>query len=232
MDLSLCLIEEPLPLRVERKGGAANLMLAALLLEACRMRDDEMEIPHIEAMAKNTFGIPEGFLARMDGIGIAKTCDYLTAMADGSDAEDPIFQKYYNFFTPARCLEEKCLKGKESGAAPLWKAGAEMDSEPEDFMLADLLKKRFQAVAFIMAAEIVEAGILEMAEVEKLCREGFGWSEGPFAMMNRMGIAEAMRKVTEKMEMSHRQEINFPITKLLIVQAQKNEPWPLNSKIQ
>ena len=41
-----------------------------------------------------------------------------------------------------------------------------------------------------------------------------------------------MRKVTEKMEMSHRQEINFPITELLITQANKNEPWPLNSKIQ
>jgi hypothetical protein len=50
-------------------------------------------------------------------------------------------------------------------------------------------------------------------------------------MMNRIGIQEAMRMVTEKMEMSHRQEINFPIPKLLIEQAQKNEPWPLNSKI-
>ena len=41
-----------------------------------------------------------------------------------------------------------------------------------------------------------------------------------------------MRKITEKMEMSHRQEINFPIPKLMIVQAQKNEPWPLNSGLQ
>ncbi len=232
MDKSLKLIEEPIPLRMERKGCAASLMLAALMLEACRMKDDEMEIPHIEAMGKKTFGIPDGFLARMDEVGIVETCAYLTTMADESDADDPIFQKYYNFFKPARCLAERCQKGQGSGAALLWKAGAVTDVEPEDFMLADLLKKRFQAVAFITAADIVEEGILEIAEVEKLCREGFGWSEGPFAMMNRMGIAEAMRKVTEKMEMSHRQEINFPITKLMINQAQKNEPWPLNSKIQ
>jgi enoyl-CoA hydratase/3-hydroxyacyl-CoA dehydrogenase len=98
-------------------------------------------------------------------------------------------------------------------------------------MLADLLKKRFMAVSFITAVELLEAEILEMADIEKMCKETFGWKEGPFAMMNRIGIQEAMRMVTEKMEMSHRQEINFPIPKLMIEQAQKNEPWPLNSKI-
>ncbi|MFA9452343.1 MAG: 3-hydroxyacyl-CoA dehydrogenase family protein [Candidatus Aminicenantaceae bacterium] len=232
MDKTIRLIEEPYPLRKERKGGAASLMLAAQMLEACRMKDDGMEIPHIDAVATTTFGIPTGFLARMDEIGIVKTCEYLSGMADETDAEDPIFQKYFNFFTPARSLAERCEKGREAGAAPLWKAGAVKDAEPKDFMVVDLLKKRFQAVAFITATEIVEEEILEMAEVEKLCREGFGWREGPFAMMNRMGIAEAMRKVTEKMEMSHRQEINFPITNLLITQANKDEPWPLNSKIQ
>ena len=232
MDKSLELIEEPLPLREERKGGAAGLMLCALMLEACRMIDDGMEIPHIEAVAGSTFGQAAGFLARMDEIGIMATCAYLTAMSDDSDVEDPIFQKYFNFFKPARCLAERCEKGRASGTAALWKAGAGEDREPDDFMLTDLLKKRFQAVAFITAAEIVEAGLLEISEVEKLCRGAFGWQEGPFAMMNRLGIEEVMRRVTEKMEMSHRQEINFPITKLLIDQARKNEPWPLNSGIQ
>jgi 3-hydroxyacyl-CoA dehydrogenase len=230
MDKTIKLIEEPFSLRKERKGGAASLMLSALMLEACRMIDDGMEIPHIEAVARSTFGLADGFLARMDRIGIFETCGYLTAMSDDSDAEDPIFQKYFNFFTPARCLAEKCEKGGTGGAARLWKSEAGEDKEPDDFMLVDLLIKRFQAVAFITAAEIAEAGLLEIAEVEKLCREAFGWQEGPFAMMNRLGIEAVMRKVTEKMEMSHRQEINFPITMLLIDQARKNEPWPLNSK--
>jgi 3-hydroxyacyl-CoA dehydrogenase len=232
MDKSTNLIEEPIPLRKERKGNAAGLMLSALMLEACRMLDDGMEIPHIEAVARSTFGLAGGFLARMDEIGILATCEYLAAMSDDSDAEDPIFQKYFNFFTPARCLAEKCEKGRASGAAALWKAGAGEDREPDDFMLTDLLKKRFQAVAFITAAEIVEAELLEIKDVEKLCREAFGWQEGPFAMMNRLGIEETMRRVTEKMEMSHRQEINFPIATLLIDQARKHEPWPLNSGIQ
>jgi 3-hydroxyacyl-CoA dehydrogenase len=226
------LIPEPFPLKVDRKGGAANLILAALMLEASRMQDDGMEIPHIEAVAKSVFGLSAGFLAQMEKIGITKTCDYLFSMADGCVVEDPVFQKYFNFFRPGPGLQEKCRKGRESGAPPLWKTGSGVDVEPEDLMLLDVLRKRFQAVAFITSAEVVEAELLEIAEVGKLCTEKFGWKEGPFAMMNRIGIHEAMRKVTEKMEMSHRQEINFPIPKLLIIQAQKNEPWPLNSRIQ
>ncbi len=226
------LIPESLPLKGERKGGAANLILAALLLEASRMRDDGMEITHIEAVAKSIFGLSEGFLAQMDEIGITKTCEYLFVMADSCDIEDPIFKKYFNFFRPGRSLQEKCRKSREAGKAPLWKTGFELDVEPEDLMLLDVLRKRFQAVVFITTAEVVEAELLEIGGVEKLCTEIFGWKEGPFAMMNRIGIGEAMRKVTEKMEMSHRQEINFPIPKLLIRQARKNEPWPLNSRIK
>ena len=230
-DTSL-LIPEPFPLKIERKGGAANLILAALMLEASRMKDDGMEIPHIEAVAKGVFGLSTGFLAQMEKIGIVKTCEYLFAMADGCDVEDPIFQKYFNFFRPGPSLQERCRKGRESGADPLWKTGSEEDVEPEDLMLLDVLRKRFQAVAFITSAEVVEGELLGIGEMDKLCMEELGWKEGPFAMMNRIGIHESMRKVTEKMEMSHRQEINFPIPKLLIIQAQKNEPWPLNSRIQ
>jgi len=226
------LIEEAVPLKQERKGGAANLLQSALLLEASRMVDDGMEIPHVEAVAKSTFGIPSGFLARMDEIGIGNTCAYLKVMADDSQSDDPIFVKYYNFFKPGPALEEKCRKGREAGAAKLWKAGAREDRDPEDVALLELLRKRFQAVAFITAVEVVEAGLLEIGEVEKLCRRFFGWKEGPFAMMNRLGLEETMRKVTEKMEMSHRQEINFPVPKMLIDQVRKNEPWPLNSRIR
>lgn len=232
MDKTDYLIEEAIPEKRERKGGAANLMQAALMLESTRMLDDGMELSHIEAVARGTFGIDRGFLAQMDEIGILKTCAYLEVMADSSQAEDPIFQKYYNFFKPGRNLEEKCRQGRQAGTALLWRADPVEDMEPEDIALIDLLRTRFQAVAFITSVEILEAELLEIGDVERTCREFFGWNEGPFAMMNRLGMEETMRKVTEKMEMSHRQEINFPIPKLLIIQARKNEPWPLNSKIR
>lgn len=66
-----------------------------------------------------------------------------------------------------------------------------------------------------------------MDEVDKLCQNAFLWSKGPFALMNKMGISEVMRIVTERMELSHKKELNFPIPKLLIEQAHKGESWPL-----
>ncbi len=228
------LTAESFSLKNERKGGAANLVLASLLLEATRMLDDGMESSHIEAIAKKTFGSDRGFLAHLDEVGILEVNGFLEIMADSSDAEDIIFLKYFNFFTPSKSLVSKkhdCEQAPDKSAVKWIKTGFE-EQEPEDFMLADLLKKRFMAVSFIIAVELVEAELLDLEDVDKLYKTVFGWKEGPFAMMNRIGIQEAMRLVTEKMEMSHRQEINFPIPKLLIEQAQKNAPWPLNSKIQ
>jgi enoyl-CoA hydratase/carnithine racemase len=63
--------------------------------------------------------------------------------------------------------------------------------------------------------------------VDRLCQNAFLWKEGPFTLMNKMGINEALHIVTERMELSHRREISFPVPALLIAQAQKNEPWPL-----
>jgi 3-hydroxyacyl-CoA dehydrogenase len=63
--------------------------------------------------------------------------------------------------------------------------------------------------------------------LDRLCRAAFSWPAGPFALMNAVGLGEALRMVTEKMELSHRREINFPIPRILIEQAQKNEPWPV-----
>jgi dGTPase len=70
----------------------------------------------------------------------------------------------------------------------------------------------------------VESGIVELAGLEKLCTSDLLWKEGPFSMMNSMGIDEALKIVTERMYLSHRKEINFPVPRLLITQAQKNTP--------
>ena len=227
------LIAEPKPLLKERKGGGLNLVFVALLLEAARMMDDKVDVPSIEAAAKRAFGIPKGFLSLMDEVGLSEAVSAMEDLSSDSDPEDPIHQMYHNFFTPAksckRMLEdyEKAEDKKEIR----WVSKEDAGKEASDFLLVDSLKKRFQAVAFMIATELVESGILELQEVDRACKEAFGWKDGPFSMMNRIGIQEAMQNVTEKMQLSHRQEINFPIPWLLINQAKKNEPWPLNSKM-
>lgn len=227
------LVPEPVPLLKKRKGGGLNLIYVALLLEAARMVDDDMDTPSIEAAAKKAFGISQGFLKQMDEIGIPEAVSAMEALSSASDTEDPIHQVYHNFFRPAESCKRmlEAYERAEDKKTVRWVSREDAQKEAADFLLVDSLKKRFQAVSFMTATELVESGILELRDVNRLCKETLGWKEGPFSMMNRLGIQEAMQIVTEKMQLSHRQEINFPIPWLLIDQAKKNEPWPLNSKL-
>ena len=227
------LIPEPMPLIKERKGGGLNLIYVALLLEAARMVDDGIDILSIEDAAKKAFGISKGFLVLMDEVGIPKAVSAMEALSTDSEPEDPIYKIYRNFFTPAQSCKRmiEAYERTEDKKAVRWVSEEDAQKQAADFLLVGSLKRRFQAVSFMIASELVESGILGLQDVERLCKETFGWEEGPFSMMNRLGIQQALQIVTEKMELSHRKEINFPIPWLLIRRAQKNEPWPLNSKL-
>jgi len=227
------LIPEPISLLKTRKGGALNLIYIALLLEASRMVDDGADIHSIEVAAKKAFDVSKGFLSQMDDVGIPKAVAAMEALSEDSDPEDPVYAKYHNFFEPSESLRKKLKEYQESEEKEVrWVSAEDAQKEATDFMLVDLLKKRFQAVSFITAVEVVEAGLLKLIDVDKAIKKTFQWKEGPFSMMNRLGLEETMNLVTEKMQHSHRLEINFPIPRLLISQAQKNEPWPLNSKAE
>jgi enoyl-CoA hydratase/3-hydroxyacyl-CoA dehydrogenase len=226
------LVPEPAPLIKKRKGGGLNLIYVGLLLEAARMVDDEMDVPTVEAAAKKAFGISEGFLKQMDEVGLPEAVSAMKTLSEDSDPADPIHKIYHNFFTPAQsCMRMlEAYEKAEDKKTVRWVSKEDARKEAADFLLVDSLKKRFEAVSFLIATELVESGIMGLQDVDKFCRETFGWKEGPFSMMNRIGIQEAMQIVTEKMQLSHRKEINFPVPWLLIDQARKNQPWPLNSK--
>ena len=212
------LIPEIFPLKKERKGGVANLIFAALLLEAARMKDEGLNLNDIEAASQEAFAISEGYLTQIENIGAPVVYEFLASLSSKLDSAHPLKGRYDNFFTPPGSLEKK-----DSLIAP----GRGEDTA--DLMLLDILKNRFLAVAFMVSVEVVEAGLLKLQDMDTLCKQTFKWKEGPFAQMNRLGLEEVMRIVTEKMEISHRREINFPVPRMLISQVQKNVPWPLNS---
>lgn len=214
------LIAEPITLRRERRGGAVNLWLAGILLEAARMVDDDIAATEVEAAARSAFGCERGLLERITEMGADRLTAFLDDLTRRAGPEDPLFQRYDNFFTPAAALSFPERLALPEGAA----AG-------EDWLLQDHLVKRFQGVAFMIAAELIEAGLLTVEELNRAAVQAIGAGEGPFSMMNRLGIQESLQIVTERMEMSHRREINFPVPKRLIEQAQKNTPWPINNRL-
>lgn len=217
------------PILSSRKGGAADVIFVSLLLEAARMLDEGFKIPAIEAAGKKAFDMPVGFLGLMDATGIPLGICTMVSFSDSSDPGDPLHKAYGNFFTPPESYKKLLdqYQKAEDKSTVKWVSEEEKKKEPEDVMLVDILKHRFLAVAFMTATEVVGSGVIKIEEVDKLCQNAFLWREGPFALMNRMGIQEALRIVIERMELSHRKEINFPIPQLLISQVQKNEPWPL-----
>jgi 3-hydroxyacyl-CoA dehydrogenase len=223
------LFPDAIPLLKDRKGGAADVIIISLLLEASRMVDDGFDIPSIEAAAKKAFGLLKGFLAQMDDIGIEDSVSRMYSFSDSSNPDDPLYLAYDNFFTPSESCKKILEKYKQANDKSSVKWVSEQDSKKEakDLMLVDLLRRRFLGVAFMIATEVVDAGVVKLEDVDKLCKDVFKWQEGPYSLMNKMGIREALRMVTEKMELSHRKEINFPIPAFLISQAQKDEPWPI-----
>ncbi len=217
------------PILSSRKGGAADVIFVSLLLEAARMVDDGFDVPSVEAAGKKAFSMPMGFLSLMDANGIPLGIHTMNIFSDSSNPDDPLYKAYKNFFTPPESykrLLDKYQKADDKSRVR-WVSENDAKTEAKDLMLIDTLTNRFLAVAFMTSVEVVEAGVIEMDEVDKLCQNAFVWREGPFALMNKMGMMEAMRIITERMELSHRKAINFPIPKLLINQVQKGEPWPL-----
>ncbi len=217
------------PILNSRKGGAADVIFVSLLLEAARMVDEGLDIPSIEAAGKKAFNMPVGFLDLMDATGIPLGIYTMYSFSDSSNPDDPLYKAYGNFFTPPESYKKllsQFQKAKDKSSVK-WVSEKEGKKEAKDQTLIDTLKNRFLAVGFMTSVEVVEARVIEMDEVDKLCQNAFLWGEGPFALMNKMGISEVMRIVTERMELSHKKELNFPIPKPLIEQAQKGEPWPL-----
>ena len=224
------LIDEPIPPLKERRGGIANLILVSQVLEATRMLDDGFDVATVEEAAKIAFGIPNGFLSMMDDLGIPKVVSAMEHLSNTSDPEDPFIRIYSNFFSPAKSAQlilEEYNKAQDKSSV-VWVSPTDPEKATSDFLLVQVLGPRFKAVAFMIAVELLESGIVELPNLEKLYRDNFLWDEGPFSLMNSIGIGEALRIVTERMILSHRMAINFPVPRLLIVQAQKNTPWDVN----
>ena len=217
------------PILNSRKGGAADVIFVSLLLEAARMVEEGFDIPSVEAAGQKAYSMPVGFLGLMDATGIPLGIKTMYIFSDPSDAEDPLYKVYKNFFTPPdsyKKISEKYEEAEDKSSVK-WVSPEDAQKKPDDPGKVDNLTNRFLAVGFMTAVECVEAGVIDMNEVDKLCQNAFLWRKGPFELMNEMGIGEVMQIVTERMELSHKNEINFPIPQLLIKQAQANEPWRL-----
>ncbi len=216
-----------IPLKVYRQGGAANIIFVGLVLEALRLVEEGYPANLIDEASRLAFSTSFGLLSLLQFIGPETTLATALSFSQGPAISEALVAAYDNFFALPAPLRD--LIGREGGKALatfLKKEGVTPPPSPYPLVL-ELARQRFQAVAFMTASEVVQAGLLDPPVCDRLCQLAFSWPEGPFTMMNRLGLEASLRMVTERMELSHRQEINFPVPRNLIERVQKNEPWPL-----
>jgi len=226
------------PILSSRKGGAADVLFVALLLEACRMVAEGFEKADIEAAGRTALGMPLGFLGLMDATGLPIGLFAMESFSDDSDPKDPLYIVYKDFFRPTdgfRKLVQDQAKA-EDPASVRWIPMEGPGEGSGDEALVRRLTERFQAVAFAAAFEIVGAGVITPRDFENLARNAFLWRKGPFTIFNEIGISEAWRMVEERAALAKKLGHHFPVPQNLrdLAKAGKNldlDTSPIDYKI-
>lgn len=220
----------PTPILSSRKGGAADIIFVALLLEAVRMLEEGYSIAEVEAAGKKAYQIPVGFLQLMDLTGLPVGFFSMKSFSDSSNPDDPLYKVYQNFYTPPKMysdLIDKYNAAEDKGGVK-WVTNGTQLQQPVNESTVQKLCERFWGVGFMTSVEVVENGIIRMEDLEYLCQNAFVWRKGPFTIMNELGIKDVMRVVKERRELAQSQGFHFPVPEMLVKQAEAGKPWPLH----
>lgn len=158
-------------------GFIVNRFFVPFLNEACRILEENItNIPTIEEATKQAFNIPMGpfELMNVTGIPIAAHSSKTFGRAFGS------------FYETANILEHQVEK-KE-----LWDLSGTID-----YSKIDVVKNRLLGVCLGVAATIVDDGVATKEDVDRGAKIGLRWKNGPFEIMNQLGIQKVYSIVEE-----------------------------------
>jgi enoyl-CoA hydratase/3-hydroxyacyl-CoA dehydrogenase len=167
------------------------------------MLDDGLaNIPTIDEAARETFGIGMGPFALMNATGIPVIYHSTRSLV----------QTLGEFHAPPPVLAAQFESGQE------WNLEGEVD-ETAKAAVSD----RLLGVAFGVAAQLVEEGVATIKDTDQGALVGLRWAQGPFKMMNDLGLERALELV-EQVAALHP---SFAVPGLLKKQAKAGEPWAL-----
>ena len=217
----------PTHVRGSRKGGVADIVFVALLLEATRMLEEGFDISTIEAAGKRAYGIPIGFLQLMDVTGLPVGLFSMRSFSDASNPDDPLYKVYGNFFTPRQNYIDLVaeLQHAPVSSSVGWTSRLHPGSGIPDPNHVRDLADRFLAIGFLTAAECTDAGLITIEDLELLTQNAFLWRKGPFTLMNEMGMKRVNEVVSNRAELARTLKQDFPVCKLLKTQMGQSSPW-------
>ena len=217
-----------------RKGGVADVIFVALLLEATRMLEEGFDIPTIEAAGKKAYGIPIGFLELMDATGLPVGLHSMRSFSDASNPADPLYQVYGNFYTPRQNyldLMQQYERAQDKSTVRWVNNGNPQSVIPSERSPSDnpqsieALSDRFLAIGFLTATETVDAGLITIEDLELLTQNAFLWREGPFTIMNKIGKKKVGEVVERRADLARLFKQDFPACGLLKKEMGDETPW-------
>jgi len=219
----------PTHIRGSRKGGVADIIFVALLLEATRMLEEGFDIPTIEQAGKQAYGIPIGFLELMDATGLPVGLYSMKSFSDSSNPNDALYKVYGNFFSPRKNYIDLINEFNETADknSVRWIKASSQKPVVSSQKVVDELCDRFLAIGFLTSTECVDAGLITIEDLELLTQNAFLWNKGPFTLMNEIGMKRVNDVVKKREELAKKFNQNFPVCDLLKKQMGKKSGWGL-----
>ncbi len=161
-------------------GFAVNRFFVPFLNEAARMlADGTADIPTIEESAKKAFRIGMGPFTLMNVTGIPIAVHSATTLG----------RELGPFYAPCKTLVDQMEKKQD------WDIQGEPDESKTDTVI-----DRFYGVCCGVAAALVDEGVATIEDTDRGAKIGLRWAQGPFEIMNRIGIDqthEAVQKICD-----------------------------------
>lgn len=194
------------PIKVaDTPGFAVNRFFVPYLNESARMLEEGLaNAATIEAGAKAAFKI---------GMGPFELMNASNGTAIAVHSADTLGRELGPFYATAPLLREMMEK----------KADWDL-SEPVDESKLPAIIDRYLGVCLGVAATLVEEGGATKEDTDRGAKIGLAWAEGPFEIMNRIGIEKAHGLVSAIAE----KYLDFKVPALLNQQLAQGTPFTFN----
>ncbi len=182
-------------------GFAVNRFFVPFLNEAARMLEEGVaNIPTIEDGAKRAFKIGMGAFELMN----------VTGVPIAAHASKTLGDELGPFYATADILDKQVEKGD------LWDLTGDVDGSK-----LDEITDRFYGVAFGVAAALVDEGVASVEDTDRGAKIGLRWIQGPFEIMNKIGI----EKTCEVVDAISERYTDFEMPQLLNKQKSLGKPF-------
>ena len=182
-------------------GFAVNRYFVPFLNEASRMLEENLaNIPTIETAAKRAFKIGMGAFELMNVTGIPIAVH----------SADTLGRELGPFYATSATLRRQMEK-KEN-----WDLSGQVDESK-----LEKVEDRFLGVCLGVAAALVDEGVASVEDTDLGAKIGLRWVNGPFEIMNRIGIAKTCQ-VVETVALKY---ADFVIPEILKTHKQTGKPF-------